>query len=106
MSIKCLPCRISPIMQELRFRLDAEGIEWLDASEEDRAGSGCIWHMERTKIMRDGAELASCIYGYSGIDGCVSGTSYGWPYMIESMDEKSGPEPVPRTVDEIMEVVR
>ena len=100
---------ISDLMQQLRNKLDQEGIEWHDASEEFISGD-YIYHMERTKIIRngqppEGIELASCIYGYLGIQGKITGSTYGWPYLIEGWP-KSKQEPIPMTVEETIEAVK
>lgn len=96
---------VSPLMQRLRDELDAAGIEWRDASEEFASG-GYHYRMERTKAMRDGEELASCIWGYGGPAGHETGMSHGWPDRIESWDPTNrGEDPEPKTVEEIMEAV-
>lgn len=97
---------ISPLMQELRDRFDKEGIEWSDKSEEF-GFDDYTYHMERTKVHKDGVEIASCIYGYSGTKGHETGSSYGWPDCIESWDSSnSGGDPEPRTIDEIVATVK
>ena len=92
---------VSPLMAELRERLDAEGIPWCDVSDE-LSGEDYVSHFERTKVFdQSGKQLASCIYGYNTMYGKKSGSSYGWPGMLEGwMCDQD--EPVPMTVDEIM----
>lgn len=81
---------ICELMQKLRDMLDADGIEWHDASEE----------------LRGGIEIASCVWGYSVHDGIEMGITYGWPEMIESMDDENAGNPEPRTVEDILRVVK
>lgn len=92
---------ISPIMLELRDRLTEAGHIWKDASDEF-GGDGYCYHMERTKVLGPHGEIASCIYGYSDYNGVRSGSTYGWPDMIEGWPAGQI-DPAPMTVDEIVE---
>lgn len=95
---------VSEIMQELRSALDAAGIGWFDASDEWTRDGGYAYHMERTKVRDgDGSEVASCIWGYTVLQGSTTGMTYGWPHMIECMSTLLGDsEPEPMSVDEIV----
>lgn len=97
---------ISQLMQRLRDELDAAGIEWHDASEEF-GWDDYVYHMERTKVVLGGEQIASCIYGYSGQRGRETGSTYGWPDQIESWDSSnSGGDPEPRAIDDIVATVK
>ena len=99
--------KISPLMQELRNRFGAEGIKWTDASEEFELDNGYVYHMERTKVHKNNVEIVSCIYGYSGTKGNETGSTYGWPDLIESWDSSNSEiDPEPRTIEEIIATVK
>lgn len=92
---------ISPLMTELRARLTKEGYIWKDASEEFGWGD-YVYHMERTRVLGPEGQLASCIYGYSWQRGHETGSTYGWPDMIEGWPHGTN-DPEPMTVEEIIE---
>lgn len=95
---------ISPLMSELRSRLNEEGFIWKDASEEFGWGD-YVYHMERTKVLGPEGQLASCIYGYSGPKGWETGSTYGWPDQIEGWPHGTA-DPEPMTIEEIVEAVK
>lgn len=93
---------ISEIMRELRSALDAAGIEWRDASEEFLYGEGdrAVYHMERTKVIDGGIDVASVIWGYSGIIGRETGSTCGYPDSLEVGSLYLGTaEPQPTSVE-------
>lgn len=93
---------ISEIMREKRSALDAAGIEWRDASEEFLYGEvdRAVYHMERTKVIDDGIDVASVIWGYSGIVGRETGSTSGWPDALEVRSLYLGTaEPQPMSVE-------
>lgn len=95
---------ISPLMAELRTKLNEAGFIWKDASEEF-GWDGYTNHMERTKVLGSEGELASCIWGWSGPEGFETGSTYGWPDLIEGWPHGQN-DPEPMTVEEIVEAVR
>lgn len=95
---------ISPLMDELRTRLNEAGFIWKDESEEFE-WNGYLYHMERTRVLGPEGQLASCVYGYSGPKGYETGITYGWPDLIEGWpDNQENPEPM--TVEEIVKAVK
>ena len=89
----------SEVMRELREKLDAAGIRWVDASEDRRdPARGYAYHMERTRAVDgDGVEVASCIWGYVEHGGSACGMTRGWPSLIECALlplGANGPEPM------------
>lgn len=93
---------ISEIMRELRSALDAAGIEWRDASEEFLYGEvdQAVYHMERTKVIDGGIDVASVIWGYSGIIGRETGSTCGYPDSLEVGSLYLGTaEPQPTSVE-------
>lgn len=100
--------RVSEPMQLLRDALDAEGVAWRDASDEWTRDSGYTYHMERTKVRdKSGSERASCIWGYTVLDGMTTGMTYGWPCKIECMSFLLGSsEPEPMSVEGIVSMLK
>lgn len=103
--------KLSEITLELRAALDAAGIDWDTADEEfsyataDRA----VYHMERTRVLDGKGSLrASVIWGYSGPRGCETGSTKGWPEMVEveSIWYLGTPEPMPMPADCIVPMIR
>lgn len=96
--------RLSDLTEELRSKLDAHGIPWKDASEEF-GSDDYTFHMERTKVLNDDIEIASCIYGWTVIDDYLSGSTYGFPYCIEIGCSQwfGSSEPEPKTINEIVD---
>ena len=93
-------------MVRLRSELDRRGIEWWDESEwipyaENRADFGLM--IARTKWMHDG-ELVSIAWGYLMEEGGGYGITAYWPELLECWHRPNDPEPVPMTVEEILEV--
>lgn len=98
----------SEAMLELREKLDAAGIGWVDASEDRRdPARGYAYHMERTRAVDgDGIEVASCIWGYVDHSGSVFGMTRGWPSLIECARLPLGAnDPEPMDAGEIVAMV-
>lgn len=95
----------SPAMQQLRDGLDAAGIEWYDDSSSFSRGDFSTY-IECTKILKDGEQVASCIWSFYEIQGKTIGISYGWSDYIECWCDTFGDEPAPKTVKEILAAVK
>ena len=94
---------LSELTCELREKLDAHGIPWVDKSDEECCDN-IMLRVERTKVMRGDVEIASCINGWTIINGKFIGITYGCPDRVEIMCQAwfGTKEPAPRTVDEIV----
>ncbi len=97
---------ISKPTRDLRAALDADGIEWLDLSDErTRLLSDAKWlsHMERTKVLDEhGRELAMCTWGAISVWGDPMITTYGYPDMIECTSEYLDEEPHAMEIADIL----
>lgn len=98
---------ISKPTRDLRAALDADGIEWLDLSDErTRLLSDAKWlsHMERTKVVDEhGRELAMCTWGAISVHGDAAITTYGYPDMIEfASPYLDGGEPYAMEITDIL----
>lgn len=95
--------KTSEPMQRLRDLLDAAGIEWADYSEEFSVCDRHVYHMERTRVLVEGFEIASCIWGYSSHAGHAFGMTYGYPDKVEFMRLPFGTmEPEPMAPEQIV----
>ena len=91
-----------PDMVTLRQELTERGIKWHDES--------CVIDltdfreiMLRTNWRKDG-ETVSVIWGYMVFENRVIGKSYGYPSMLECWYYPNDKEPIPMTLQEILEV--
>lgn len=96
---------ISEPMKRFRAELDARGIKWYDDTEEyeysrHEGDAALITHIERTKTIEP---RMSVIWGYLELQGKRTYTTYGSPDLLECWDEHHDPDPVPMTVEEIIE---
>lgn len=101
------PCSLTVCeqMQELRDALDALGVEWYDDTEEWELYSFAldkvvIVRTERTKVAEP---RVSVIYGYSERQGERIYSTYGAPDLLECFDCRNDPDPIPMSVEEILE---
>ena len=91
-----------PEMMALRRELTKRGIKWRDDScVIDLADGRDV--MLRTKWRKDG-EMVSVIWGYMVFENRVIGKSYGYPSMLECWYRPNDLEPIPMTLQEILEV--
>lgn len=91
-----------PDMVTLRQELTKRGIKWHDEScVIDLTDGRDI--MLRTKWRKDD-EMVSVIWGYMVFENRVIGKSYGYPSMLECWYESNDKEPIPMTLQEILEV--
>lgn len=90
----------SPLVVEYRNYLDKCGIAWSDNSNKyvnPYANEMTVF--ERTLVSLGGDKELSVIYAYHG----SRGLSYGFPDYLEAWVLESKDDPVPMTVNEIME---
>ena len=101
----------SDLTTKLREMLDANGIDWFDASDEreDPFVAGKVFHMERTQWGdyndRAGRMSVSVIWGYwESDDGYRRGITHGFPECLELWDRSvAGTSPIALTLGEIAE---
>ena len=103
----------SKLTTELRKKLDAAGVEWTDNSD-FYVDNHYIRSIERTAVddvrTKDPdypAHQFSIIYGFIQIpdSGTKVSVTYGYPEMLECWCPEFYPEPVPLSVDKIMELI-
>lgn len=92
-------------MKRLREELDARGVKWYDDTEEDRyltrkGEAVVLMRIERTKVVEPDV---SVIWGYMERPRERHYTTYGAPDLLECWDKCHDPDPVPMTVEEIIE---
>lgn len=93
---------IPTIIEDLRRRLDANGIEWWDESSE--IGGATIY---RTKWKSEGVTV-SCVWGFiehESYPGARMGVTAGWPDMVECalIDDGRIREPSAMLVQQVIE---
>lgn len=99
----------SDLTTKLRDMLDANGIEWTDASveREDPFVAGEVFHMERTQWgelnEKIGRPAISVIWGYwESSNGYRRGITHGFPECLEIWDRGvDGASPFAISLDEI-----
>lgn len=91
------------LMNRLRGELDRRGIEWRDDSTAVGDGLGYRQVTIRTK-WEHGGEDVSVIWGYSDRLGRRTWFTYGAPGRLECWYVPNDREPIPMTVDEILEM--
>ena len=91
------------VMHRLRDELDKRGIEYYDDSSIVDEPFEYRHVMLRTKWEHNG-EKVSVIWGYFDRDGERTWMTYGAPEMLECWYKPNDPDPIPMTVDEILEV--
>lgn len=91
-------------MSRLREELKRRGIKYRDDSSVTGGPPFCYKHvMLRTKWEHGGEEV-SVIWGYFDSCGERTWATYGAPYMLECWYRPNDPDPIPMTVEEILEV--
>ena len=91
------------VMNQLRQELDRRGIEYCDDSSVIGEPLDYKHVMLRTKWKHDGEEV-SVIWGYFDRDGERTWMTYGAPDRFECWYRPNDPDPIPMTLDEILEV--
>lgn len=90
---------MSGIMDELRSRLDALGVEWEDGTEDYAYESGLRVRVERTRWTGLKGERASAVLGWTERDGVRRMLTYGGPGALEVQFKPYSHCPVPMDVD-------
>lgn len=99
----------SPLTRHLREELVRNHFDYIDDTThkefKDSTNTNTIHHMDRTKVIKDGKEILSCIWGYFEVDGEKSEWSNGWPNKLEVLGVDFD-DAITMSIDEIIDFLK